>query len=469
MRSSARTRFTGQTCDDLAVILNGALHMASENNDCTPGSGWTLGSAVPRQTNHVTGDTTNYNTSDWSSVQQEVVLPATTATNSKPALVTLEDDNGVPTLWEYEFKGTSIDQAILLATGSAWGNVTILSPGLINGTPALWVRDNATGSLTQYQNIESWSTAGGTSTTGDSIATSGYNAQQYPMITTNGPTDTTNGPTLWAVDASGRLTCLPTTVNATTFILAVGPAVPLTSTGWAAGIQNLGTAAVPDSPGYGDIWPLSSTTQGNDIGFDSLGEATTPGSPATSSGTITYTTGHDGAVNGATVFDGSTTSLTTSTDAVDTSGSYSVSAWVKLNSASANSVFVTQGNSTTGPVADGFQLYYSATAGSYAFGRHVSGSSGAAFSPIYATAQATTNTWTHLVGVFNAATNTMTLYINGVPAATGSYSGADWSANGAVQIGRGINSGTFNQYANAAIDQVAVYGTALTAAQVAAL
>ena len=64
----------------------------------------------------------------------------------------------------------------------------------------------------------------------------------------------------------------------------------------------------------------------------------------------------------------------------------------------------------------------------------------------------------------------MTLYINGTQAATGTYTGTLWTSNNsALQIGRGVNSGTFNQYANAAIDQVALYSTALTPTQIAAL
>ena len=292
------------------------------------------------------------------------------------------------------------------------------------------------------------------------------------MLTTSGADAAGGGPTLWAVDPSGRLTYIPTTIGTTSpYTPTIGIIEPVTSIGWANNIQNLDSATEPNSPGYGDIWPLGSIAAGTDI-------ATT--NPAASTGTISYAAGADGTPNGATVFDGSTTALATTpttppaplTPPVDTSSSYTVSAWVNLNSTSANSVIASESDNATAPIADGLQLYYSATSGSFAFGRHVADTAGAAFTAIYATTPATAGTWTHLVGVFNATTTTttMTLYINGTQAATGTYTGTLWTSNNsALQIGRGVNSGTFNQYANAAIDQVALYSTALTPTQIAAL
>ncbi len=455
--------FSGQTCDDLAIIQGGSLHIATENNDCQPTDGWTLyPGSVGRPNNHVLGgDTTHYNNTDWSSVQQAVLIPS--GSNSvSPTLITQEDDNNVPTLWMTTFAGPNPQSITLLATGSYWGTVTIMSPGLIGGQPALWVRDNTTGSLTQYTNIETW-LAATTPTTGPTggtqIAASGYNTTQYPMISTNGADATGTGPTLWAVDPTGRLNYIPTTLDSSNnpSIPTTG-AAPVTSTGWADNIQNLGTVAVPNAPtSQGNVWPLGSTAGGNDIGA---------ANPATSTGTISYTTGADGTPNGATVFDGSTTALTTTAPTVDTSQSYSVSAWVNLNATNVNSVFVAQGNSPTDPADDGLQLYYSATSGSYAFGRHTTNASGAAFDAVYSPTSATTGTWSHLVGVFDATANTLTLYVNGTQAVTGPYTGTAWPATGPVQIG---SEAPGNQNANAAIDQVAIYSQALSAQQVAYL
>ena len=448
--------FTTQSCDDLAIIQGGSLNIAAEKSSCDPTKGWSI-YQNPGRPNHETGDETNY-ASDWSYVQQAVLVPSG-STSISPTLITQEDFNSVPTLWMTTFSGHAPTGITLLATGSYWGGVTIMSPGLIGGQPALWVRDNATGSLTQYTNFETWADAT-TPTTGPTggtqIAASGYNTTQYPMISTNGADAAGTGPTLWAVDPSGRLTYIPTSLDSSNDPSIATGTAPVTSTGWADNIQNLGTVAVPNAPGQGDTWPLGSTAGGTDISIVN---------PATATGTVTYATGADGTPGGATVFNGATT-LSTAMPAVDTSQGYTVSAWVNLSATTNNSIFVAQANSPTDAADDGLQLYYSATSNSFAFGRHVSNATGAAFDAVYAPTTATTGTWAHLVGVFNAATNTMTLYINGTSAVTGPYTGTDWQATGPLQIGS-ANPG--NQDATASIDQVTLYNTALTANQVANL
>ncbi|MHA6759595.1 DNRLRE domain-containing protein [Streptacidiphilus sp. PAMC 29251] len=231
-----RGSLTGQTCDDLVIIQSGSLQVATDNNNCSPGTGWTLGLPQARPTS-TTGDTTNYNTTDWSSVQQAVMLPATAATNNKPALVTLENDNGVPTVWMYTATGSTFRTATLLATGSYWSHVTLLSPGLINGSPALWVRDTSTGALLQYPNIETWQGNTTAPTGGATIAASGYRISQYPAITTDGPADNT-GPTLWATNRTGQLIDIPTTVD-TSGNTTTGTPITVGAAGWAANNQTL--------------------------------------------------------------------------------------------------------------------------------------------------------------------------------------------------------------------------------------
>jgi hypothetical protein len=225
--------FTGQTCDDVVVIQSGSLHMATDNNNCNPTTSWTVGAAQSRPA--VSGNSL-YNQTDWSSVQQAVVLPATSTTNNKPALVTLENFGGSPSLWMYTAVGSTFRTATMLASGSWLADYTLMSPGLINGSPALWVRSISTGALLQYTGVESWQgiTAAPTATT---IAASGYRAGQYPSITSDGPEDGA-GPTMWATNKTGRLFELPTTVDASNNVTLGAPA-PVSTVGWAAGTQTL--------------------------------------------------------------------------------------------------------------------------------------------------------------------------------------------------------------------------------------
>ena len=453
--------FNNDPCDDIIVIQSGNLYVDT-NNNCNPSNKstvFTLGAGQPRP-NRVYGDTTNYNPNDWSSVQQAVVLPPTAATNNEPALLTLEDYTATPTLWETIFTNTSAQSSILLAEGSYWNGVTLLSPGNVGGTPALWVRDNSSGSLTQYPNIESWATATtattqttGTPTGGTTFATAGYSAQQYPMLTTDGPTDTSSNPDLWAIDSTGRLTYLPTTLNTSTPpVPTVGAPQALTSTGWSDNLQNAGTAPITNNPGPGDVWPLSATTNGTDIGSN----------PAAATA-VTYGPDYAGRTNGATVFNGTSSTMTTTTASLNTTQSFTVSAWAKLNSDSTYDTVASQSD-TLGYV-NGYYLQYSPVFSGWAF--VMPGNDSTTPTTLHAGTGITPalGQWTNLVGTFNAASDTMSLYVNGRLAGTGAGPTTPWSATGPLDIGSAGNT----NYFPGSISDLRTYQTALTSDQVAAM
>ncbi|MGW5659347.1 LamG-like jellyroll fold domain-containing protein [Streptomyces sp. NPDC003758] len=151
--------------------------------------------------------------------------------------------------------------------------------------------------------------------------------------------------------------------------------------------------------------------------------------------------------------------------AVNTSGSFTVSAWVKLASTSANSTFLGQ----DGKVASGFQLYYS-TAYGWTFNRHATDTTGAATIRTYSgTSAVTTGTWTHLTGVYDQATASLKLYVNGSQSGTTTAFTSPWEATGPLQIGRRLYNGTYAENANGSIADVQVYGEALTASQVSSM
>ncbi|MEU5599881.1 LamG-like jellyroll fold domain-containing protein [Streptomyces sp. NPDC020298] len=80
-----------------------------------------------------------------------------------------------------------------------------------------------------------------------------------------------------------------------------------------------------------------------------------------------------------------------------------------------------------------------------------------------------TNTWFHLVGVFDADTQQLRLYVNGDLAATASYEGTVWNANGPLQIGRRIAEGRYGEYASGKVADVQLFTEALTPGGVASL
>jgi surface protein len=154
-------------------------------------------------------------------------------------------------------------------------------------------------------------------------------------------------------------------------------------------------------------------------------------------GTEAYTLGafgDAGSFNGATSFD------VTLADKI--SPSYTVSAWVKLNSVDEGSAIISDAN--------GHIL-------------QIGGSNRWQFDNVYSgAAVATAGQWTHLVGVYNADTGQETLYVNGVAVVSG---GATRSLTPTIYIGKR----TDNLYLNGKIDDVAIFGRALGADEVSAL
>ena len=75
------------------------------------------------------------------------------------------------------------------------------------------------------------------------------------------------------------------------------------------------------------------------------------------------------------------------------------------------------------------------------------------------------NTWTHLVGVFNAADNQLRLYVNGVLQATATDS-SPFAATGDLAIGRGQFDGQPTDWFQGATGEIKVYDVALTTTQV---
>ncbi|OKJ52270.1 Teneurin-1 [Streptomyces sp. CB02009] len=168
--------------------------------------------------------------------------------------------------------------------------------------------------------------------------------------------------------------------------------------------------------------------------------------------------------NGA--FDGDANSWAqTNGPVVNTAGSFTVSAWVKLTNTTANRTFLAQ----DGKEASGFQLYYS-TAYGWTFNRHATDTYDPAIVRVSSgTAAVTANTWTHLVGVYDQASSQIRLYVNGVASGTPATFGTPWEATGPLQLGRRWYKGAYAENHLGGLDDVQVYGEALTAAQVTAL
>ncbi|GAA0526789.1 hypothetical protein GCM10010172_04180 [Paractinoplanes ferrugineus] len=144
-----------------------------------------------------------------------------------------------------------------------------------------------------------------------------------------------------------------------------------------------------------------------------------------------------------------------------TNGSYTVSAWVKLSSIAATATVAGQ----QGTANSAFALQYNKTYNAWTFIAPGSDTAAPATSPhVSAAAAPALNTWTHLVASYNAATHTMTLYVNGAPAGTAANTTA-WNGAGTFDLG---HSGA-GSYLPGSISNVQAWNYTLTSQQVTAL
>lgn len=238
--------------------------------------------------------------------------------------------------------------------------------------------------------------------------------------------------------------------NATKFVYELdqppaptSPGAPSVSTA-ATGVG--GVAATP-----GGRWPL--TDASGTTAADSSGAA----HPATLATGATWAT--DPTRGGVLATNGSTGFATTSGPVVDTTQSYSVGAWVKLSSAGNYATAVSE----DGTSSSGFYLQYSLPDNKWAFSQvptdgSVTGIRALGAAPVL-------NTWTYLVGVYNATSGGLQLYVNGVPAGTATNA-KPWMASGPLAIGRGKAAGKNSDFFPGQIGDVQVYQRALTATEI---
>ncbi|WP_165864010.1 LamG domain-containing protein [Capsulimonas corticalis] len=149
---------------------------------------------------------------------------------------------------------------------------------------------------------------------------------------------------------------------------------------------------------------------------------------------------------------------------INTSSSFTVACWAELNNTSAYEDFLT----VDGANVSAFYLQYNAGNGKISFNRLASDSVSAASTIAAASAAPSTGTWYHVVGVYDATAQTISLYINGALQQTASFT-TPWNGTGSLLVGRGLFSGNATDYLNGVVDNARVYNSALTAAQVSTL
>ncbi|MGW3784519.1 LamG domain-containing protein [Micromonospora chokoriensis] len=151
-------------------------------------------------------------------------------------------------------------------------------------------------------------------------------------------------------------------------------------------------------------------------------------------------------------FRGTSDYASTASSVIDTTRSFSVSAWVRPDAA--GGIVVSQPGTNKSP----FELQYFPTKQRWCFVTYGSdyASAGATPSPACATDPVQVGIWTHLTGVFDAgATNQLSLYVNGVLKGTGSTPPV-WSSSGPLWIGVG-RAGPLTGWFNGLVGEVRVW------------
>ena len=149
--------------------------------------------------------------------------------------------------------------------------------------------------------------------------------------------------------------------------------------------------------------------------------------------------------------------------AVDTGGSYTVSAWADLSSIPSGNATVVSELGTNDSA-----FYLQDNGGAWAFVISNNDTMTPTLNGPGGPYNVAANTWYHIVGVYNASTQTAQIYVNGQLAGTQANL-PGFSAHGDLDIGRDLYTGSQVDYFPGQIRNVETWSSALTAAQVSTL
>nr|WP_238354829.1 LamG-like jellyroll fold domain-containing protein [Kribbella sandramycini] len=160
--------------------------------------------------------------------------------------------------------------------------------------------------------------------------------------------------------------------------------------------------------------------------------------------------------------DGSKSAFVETPSTVDTSKSFTVSAWVKLDQA--GTVYRTAVSQNSGRIS-GFFLQYNPNTKKWNFMMPASDADAAARRIAESTGLAVPGRWTHLTGVFDDAAKQAKLYVDGVAGTTVSHP-SPWHATGKTQLGRAQYQGVGVDNWLGALDDVQIYNRVLAQGEI---
>lgn len=208
-----------------------------------------------------------------------------------------------------------------------------------------------------------------------------------------------------------------------------------------------------------DTWTVNTSDCGNAVA-DSDGVYPAQGDGPIDCGPVTDSRG---VTRRAVIFDGKTC-LWTGGPVIPTTSSYTISAWVDLSGAVGTEDAVAQ----QGAIDSSFYLGSDGSVDTWVFATDPT--DGFSETPVRSSSHGppSSNTWTHLVGVFDRNSLTMTLYVNGgrQPNVTNA---TPFASHGSLLIGCGQFNFAVWAYFSGAVSDIQVFAYALTPPKIAAL
>ncbi|MGA5303208.1 LamG-like jellyroll fold domain-containing protein [Nucisporomicrobium flavum] len=157
---------------------------------------------------------------------------------------------------------------------------------------------------------------------------------------------------------------------------------------------------------------------------------------------------------------GTTSQLTTGTPVVDTTKSFGVAGWVRLNAMPTTDGYVAAQDGA-GPAAFGLGVKWDSAASAYRWAFFMkdtdvqTATTRVAF-PATALTAADVGRWTHVAGSYDKEAKKIRLYLNGELAGEADRTASPW-ASGRFVIGRAQNAGTGDFFARASIADIQVF------------
>ena len=146
---------------------------------------------------------------------------------------------------------------------------------------------------------------------------------------------------------------------------------------------------------------------------------------------------------------------------IDSSQSYTVATWVKLNNLTGTQTFASIDGANISP------FYLQMTGGVFAFSQRGSDSTASTVAQVTGPAPVV-GRWYYVAGVYDKTAGTIQLYVNGASQGTATATTA-WTATGHTVVGRAKWGGASTYFVNGALDETRFFDRPLTASEIVAL